>query len=143
LYAAFPFISLTHFCMPLTVSSRIAVVVEDEWLVRMEIADGLEAAGWHVLEFSSGEEAITLLDGHSQPDLLVTDIRLLGSMSGWDLAHSFRIVWPGIRVIYASANVPLIDRQVADSVFVGKPARTTEIVKTANRLIGAGGNQSD
>ncbi|MEE4455078.1 response regulator [Novosphingobium resinovorum] len=122
----------------LPISSRCAVVVEDEWLVRMEIADGLEAAGWQVLEFSSGEAAVAILDGQSPPHLLVTDIRLLGAMSGWDLAQAYRTTWPEIAVIYASANPQLGDRQVANSVFMEKPSRVAELVITADRLWNGG-----
>ena len=39
-------------------SGAVAVVVEDEWLVRMEIADALLEAGWEVMEATSGEAAL-------------------------------------------------------------------------------------
>ena len=118
-------------------SSRLAVIVEDEWLVRMEIADNLEAAGWNIEEFSSGEAAMAMLEGQSAPDLLVTDIRLLGPMSGWEVAKAYRVTWPGIAVIYASANHPLAEEQVRDSVFMEKPSKIAELVSTADRLWGA------
>ena len=39
----------------------VALVVEDEWLVRSEIVDELKAYGLHVLEASSGEAALQSL----------------------------------------------------------------------------------
>ena len=42
-------------------TSRVVLVVEDEWLVREVIAAALQCAGWHVLEASSAEDAIALM----------------------------------------------------------------------------------
>ncbi len=113
--------------------SRLALLVEDEWLVRMEIADALQTAGWVILEACSGEEAMALLD-EQHFDLLVTDLRLPGPLTGWDVADASRGRWPDIGVIYASANPATEARQVAHSVFLGKPSRVTELVASAERL---------
>jgi CheY-like chemotaxis protein len=113
---------------------RIAVVVEDEWLVRMEITDALEAAGWTVREAGSGEEALALSEGQSHVDLLVTDIRLHGALTGWDVAERYRSVWPRIPVIYASANPSIEARLVPGGVFLGKPTRMAELVALGERL---------
>lgn len=113
-------------------------MVEDEWLVRMEIGDALEAAGWIVLEASSGEDAVSLLAEHGAIDLLVTDIRLTGPITGWDVAEIYRAEFPGLPVIYASANPPVSARFVADSVFLEKPSRIAELVVTGEKLWLAG-----
>jgi CheY-like chemotaxis protein len=108
------------------------VIVEDEWLIRMELADALGAAGWAVLEASSGEVAVTLLSAHIHPDILVTDIRLGGATTGWDVADAFRARHPAIPVIYASGNAPLPSRQLAASRFLAKPVNIRELVGLAN-----------
>ena len=113
---------------------RIAIVVEDEWLVRMEIAEALETAGWTVHEAGSGEEALILSENQTHVDLLVTDIRLHGPMTGWDVAELYRAVWPQIPVIYASANPSIEARLVPGGVFLGKPTRMTELVALGERL---------
>lgn len=110
----------------------VAIVVEDEWLVRMELADALSAAGLKVFEASAGEEALAHLEHPDPIHVLVTDIRLLGSMSGWDVADAFRAARPTIGVIYASANAPIEARQVAGSVFFAKPAPMKELVRTCH-----------
>ena len=38
-----------------------AAVVEDEWLIRMEIAETLTREGWRVIELANGEAAMQLL----------------------------------------------------------------------------------
>lgn len=113
---------------------RIAIVVEDEWLVRMEITEALETAGWTVHEAGSGEEAVSLSERQSHVDVLVTDIRLRGAMTGWDVAERYRTVWPRIPVIYASANPSIEARLVPGGVFMGKPTRMTELVALVERL---------
>lgn len=118
---------------------RIVLVAEDEWLVRMEIGDALQEAGWLVIEASSGEEAADFLDSGSVPDLLVTDIRLGGAMTGWDLAERVRAARPNIAVIYASANPAIEARIVPGSHFMEKPSRMEELVAMSNRLC-PGGN---
>jgi CheY-like chemotaxis protein len=66
------------------------LIVEDEWLIRADIVYEFHAAGWVTLEAGSGEEALTILREGRQIDVLVTDIRLSGALSGWDVAQAFR-----------------------------------------------------
>jgi CheY-like chemotaxis protein len=115
----------------------IALVVEDEWLLRMEIADTLRDADWDVLEASSGEGALALLGEGRHIDLLVTDIRLAGPLTGWEVAEAYRAKFPAIGVIYASANPADRGRQVAKSVFFEKPCRMDKIVEVGRELLAA------
>jgi CheY-like chemotaxis protein len=106
----------------------------------MEIADTLRDAGWEVLEASSGEGALEFLDAGQQIDLLVTDIRLAGPLTGWEVAEAYRKKLPKIGVIYASANPADQDRQVAQSVFFEKPCHMEKLVEVGRELsLAAGG----
>jgi CheY-like chemotaxis protein len=100
----------------------------------MEIADTLRDAGWEVLEASSGEGAVELLQGDQRFDLLVTDIRLAGPLTGWEVAEAYRKKLPNIGVIYASANPADRDRQVAKSVFFEKPCHMEKLVEVGREL---------
>jgi DNA-binding response OmpR family regulator len=113
---------------------RIAVIVEDEWLVRMELADAFEEASWRVLEASSGEDAMVLLAQCPDVGLLVTDIWLTGPLDGWDVAEAYRALHPALPVIYASANPPIAARQVDGSLFIEKPVRLQELVARGEQL---------
>ncbi len=101
----------------------LAVVVEDEWAIRMQIADTLTDLGWNVREFASGEQAVEFLDEGATVDLLVTDIRLAGAVSGWDVATVFRERNAGTKVFYCSANPAFEARLVPNAVFLPKPCR--------------------
>lgn len=111
------------------------LVVEDEWLLRMELADELQAAGWKVLEAASGEDALALLAQAPRPDFLITDIRLGGASDGWDVADAFRKRNLDGAVIYVSANPDLAARRARGSVFLGKPVEMRALLATCDALV--------
>lgn len=110
------------------------LVVEDEWLLRDDIVHHLKNAGWEVLEASTGEGAISLLENEQQIDVLVTDIQLAGYLNGWEVAEAFRAARPQIPVIYASGNNDDPSRAVANSRFFKKPVDISEIVAAISSL---------
>ena len=112
-------------------SNVLGVVVEDEWLIRMQIVDTLEDAGCEIEEFASGEGAIDFLARSGPVAFLVTDIRLTGPVTGWDVADAYRVANPKIRVIYCSGNPRDEARQVAGSDFMQKPCRMDAILHAA------------
>jgi len=57
----------------------VALVVEDDWLLRQNLVDDLTAEGWTVLEAESGESALAAMSEDLGIGLLVTDIRLGGA----------------------------------------------------------------
>jgi len=110
------------------------LLVEDEWLIRADMAAVFEDAGWEVEEASTGEGAIECLRNGQPIDLLVTDIQLAGYLNGWDVAEAARGVRGDFPVIYASGNPVNPKRSFAGSVFLSKPCCGTEVVKTACEL---------
>jgi DNA-binding response OmpR family regulator len=117
--------------------SREVLIVEDEWLVRMELADAFEASGFRVIESASAEYAAEILHAHpGSVALLITDIRLAGAMNGWELAIAARATDPSLPVIYLSANPPALDRIVEGGVFIDKPAVMANVMAVAKQLFG-------
>jgi CheY-like chemotaxis protein len=112
----------------------IVLLVEDEFLVRSNIAICLQEAGYVVVETASGDEAIEFCKSGMSIDIVFTDINLVGSASGWDVAEYFRMDRPDVPVLYTSGK--LIDHQrcVPGSVFVPKPYRSTDILSACQRL---------
>jgi CheY-like chemotaxis protein len=115
---------------------RVALVIEDEWLLRAAIVSELKESGWTVVETATGEDALALLAG-CEFDLVLTDIQLAGPMNGWDVAHAVRNVKPDVPVIYASAYAPDPLRRVEGSLFFDKPYDPAEIVEACHRLTAA------
>jgi signal transduction histidine kinase len=65
----------------------LALLVDDEELVRLSTAAMLSELGYSVREAGSAEEAISLVAQGLKPDLVVTD-HLMPGMTGADLAHA-------------------------------------------------------
>ena len=66
-------------------SPACVLVVEDEVLVRVLIADELRDAGFLVLEAATGDKAWSYVQAGVQVDLVISDIGLPGSLNGVDL----------------------------------------------------------
>jgi PAS domain S-box-containing protein len=79
----------------------IALLVDDEALVRLSTADMLNDLGYRVIEAASAEEAIRLIDRGERFDLLVTD-HLMPGMNGTDLARAVRGARPDVPVLLVS-----------------------------------------
>jgi CheY-like chemotaxis protein len=116
-------------------SDFVGLVVEDEWLLRLELVEELIRAGWRVVEAASGEDALALLEAGERFDFLVTDIRLPGAVDGWQVAQSARARYPTLPVIYVSANPIHEDRRVPGSIFLGKPCDVGVLLKACDQLV--------
>jgi CheY-like chemotaxis protein len=112
----------------------VVLVVEDEIWVRLDVASCLEDAGYVVVEASTGETAIALCNSSTSIDMVITDINLGGSTSGWDVAECLRSSRPNVRVVYTSEKSADPGRCVAGSVFVSKPYRHSDILDVCQRL---------
>ncbi len=67
-------------------ADRVTVLVaEDEILIRMDVAEALREAGFRVLETSSADEAIQLLEQGHAVDVIFSDINMPGKIDGLDL----------------------------------------------------------
>ena len=79
------------------------MVVEDEFIVSMEIQDRLKSLGYGIAyAAASGEEAITKA-GETKPDLVLMDIMLKGEIDGVDAAEQIKNKYD-IPVIYLTAH---------------------------------------
>lgn len=68
-----------------TIKTPSILLVDDDRLVLLTVANGLRKAGYDVLEASCSAEAITLCETQ-QPDLAIFDVRMSG-MSGIEAAQ--------------------------------------------------------
>jgi len=98
------------------------LVVENEAIVRMELAAQLGDMGLRVLVASDADEAIILLDAHRDISVLLTDITMPGSMDGLRLAHHVRSRWPPIKIVATSGRVGTgVGDLPLGSTFLAKP----------------------
>jgi CheY-like chemotaxis protein len=120
-------------CPPDPGAAPVVLIVEDEMLVRMMIADALTDHGYRVLEAGDADEGLALLRGE-RVDALLTDIRLPGRMDGWRLAEEARTLHPRLAVIYATGYSSEAPRAVPDSVVLMKPYLPSAVVQSIERL---------
>lgn len=104
----------------------LALLVDDEELVRMSTADMLSELGYAVLEAGSAEEAVSLLDEGQTIDVLVTD-HLMPGMTGTELARHVARTRPDLPVLLVSGYAEL-EGVDAELPRLTKPFRKDELV---------------
>ena len=84
--------------------SKAVLIVEDEVLVRMVIADYLRDCGYRVIEAGSAAEAITVLNSAEPVDIVFSDNQMPGEMDGFGLSTWVRQNHPTVKVLLTSGN---------------------------------------
>jgi two-component system, response regulator PdtaR len=114
------------------------LIVEDEFLLRMDSAEVIEKAGFEVIQAANADEAIAILTERPNIHVVFTDIQMPGSMDGLKLARFVRDRWPPIKILATSGLVRVKDDELpAGSVFLPKPYRGAEVVATLRKLTSA------
>lgn len=80
----------------------VVLVVEDEETIRMILHDYLAGEGYHVLVAENSEQAFKILAEKPHLDLMVTDFRLPGGVSGVAIADPAVKLRPDLKVIFIS-----------------------------------------
>ncbi len=110
------------------------LLVEDEVLIRLMLADELRSQGLQVLEASNADEALTVLQSSLPVHLLFTDIRMPGRMDGVALAKVAHARFPQIKSIIGSSGRPEQSIDFADA-FLAKPYDLRELADQVRRLL--------
>ncbi len=122
--------------MTLSNTKRITIlVVEDEALLRLILADMIEDAGFDVVVTGNADEAIAILEARQDIRVVFTDIHMPGSMDGLKLSHFVRGRWPPIKLIATSGNHVFRDGDLPEGgVFLPKPCTIDKIATTLREL---------
>lgn len=116
------------------------LLVEDEVLIRLMLADELRGRGLQVLEASNADEAAVVLQSSLSVHLLFTDIHMPGQMNGVALAKFAQARFPQVKLIIASSRQP--DGPVLDlaDAFLSKPYDLDDVIEQVRRLLAPTGN---
>jgi CheY-like chemotaxis protein len=118
--------------------SVAVLVVEDEYLIRIDTASSLKAAGFIVYEAENAAKAIQCLELHDEIRLIFTDVNMPGTMDGVALAHYVRGRWPPVKIIVTSGYVKVGESDLPPgSLFVQKPYDLGNISDKMNALMAA------
>ena len=117
---------------------RCILLVEDDFLVGMEMETGLQEAGYDVAGIAVTAEEAVELAGRHRPDLIVMDIRLAGERDGVDAALEIHRTL-GIRSLFASAHGDARIRARAEPArpfgWVAKPYRVETLLKAIGEAL--------
>jgi CheY-like chemotaxis protein len=116
------------------------LVVEDEMMVRMPIAEYLRDCGYNVLEAADACEAIATMKSEESVSLVFSDIRMPGKMDGFGLAEWFQSHYPSVPVLLTSGynggrNLP-VDR-ISRTRFIEKPYSQMQVAREIAVLLDA------
>jgi DNA-binding NtrC family response regulator len=117
------------------------LVVEDEILIRMPVADYLRDCGYRVLEASNASEAQAMFKAGEPIEIVFSDVNMPGEMNGFGLAQWVRQEYPDVRIILTSgiANTARNAEQVCgDGPFLEKPYSYEKLAAHIKRLLGSG-----
>jgi len=113
------------------------IIVDDDPGIRTVVRLLLETRGYSVTEAASGYEALELLSGGAQPDLILLDIMMPG-MSGVDACVSLRAL-TNAPVLFLTAKTQEQDKLAAygngGDDFLGKPFSQAELLAKVQSLL--------
>jgi DNA-binding NtrC family response regulator len=81
------------------------LVVEDELLIRLHVADTFRDRGFEVIEAGDAAAALSILKANARVDAVFSDVSLPGGLDGFALARWIRNHRPGVPVVLTSGEV--------------------------------------
>lgn len=116
--------------------SIVVLLVEDEPLIRMEIADDLDDRGFEVIEAGNAHDAMLILESRSDIQVLFTDIDMPGRMNGLMLAAQAHARWPSVKIIVSFGLSVSSNDMPSDSRFMSKPHMPNSIAAAMFDIVG-------
>jgi CheY-like chemotaxis protein len=125
--------------MGLSASKRpVVLIVEDEFLLRMNAADMIGAAGFEIVEAANADQAIEILESRRDITVIFTDVQMPGSMDGLKLARAVRGRWPPIKIVATSGLDNVAETDLPEGGrFLPKPYSPVEVAGVLRELTGA------
>lgn len=120
------------------------LIVEDEYLIAMEIKDRLEKIGYNIVDHCSKQERLKKILSNNHIDLILMDIRLGGELDGIDLAEMVNREFK-IPFIYITAysDIKTIEKAKNTSAYgyILKPIKGNELVANIEIALGKAQNE--
>jgi CheY-like chemotaxis protein len=105
------------------------LLVEDEALVRLLMADILEDAGFRVIEAANAGAALNWLEAGEDVQVLFTDVHMPPGINGLELARRVFERWPEIGLVITSGLAqPGVEEIAGHGTFLPKPCRPEWVV---------------
>lgn len=112
-------------------------LVEDEIDLQTVVKMYLEKAGYDVVTFTKGSQAINYIG--NDVDVWILDIMLGDDVNGYDVIKAIREKYPLVPVIFTSARDQDLDRilglELGSDDYITKPYSSKELVLRVNNII--------
>ena len=116
-------------------AGHIVLLLDDEPLARMTLADMLYEAGFWTVETENADQALHMLESRDDIRIVFLDIVMRRGIDGLALAKLIRQRWPHIRIVLASGKMYAPDHVLPeDAVFFHKPYRSRDVVPVLHRM---------
>jgi len=112
------------------------LLVEDDFLIRLTLAESLQDEGFAVVEAETADAALASITEDADIRALLTDLQIPGTCDGVQLAERARTLRPGLPIVYISGRpdkIPDINR-TGNEAFIAKPYMPSEVAATLRRL---------
>jgi DNA-binding NtrC family response regulator len=111
------------------------LVVDDDPMMRMRVADLVQMAGMQAIEAADAEEAVEILDDREDIDIVLSDIDMPGRMNGLKLASVVRDRWPDVDILLMTGHVIVpVEELPIGSVVVSKPLDEGFVVRQLHKF---------
>ena len=118
-----------------THAARSILVVDDEPIIRINLADFFADEGFEVHEAENADQAIALLAENPTIQVVLTDVQMPGSMDGVKLAHYVHERYPPTLLVVASGAVrPTVAELPTHTMFIAKPFDPRFVLGEIDRL---------
>ena len=118
-------------------AGHIVLVLDDEPLARMTLADMLYDAGFWTVEAENADQALRLLESRDDIRIVFLDIVMRHGIDGLALARLISRRWPHIHIVIASGKMYAPEESLPeDAVFFHKPYHSRDVVPVLHRMAG-------
>ncbi len=115
--------------------AQTILFVEDEALIRMDMAEFLRECGYRVHEAANAAEALQALQAKFAIDLVFTDINLPGGLDGLELAEWILSNRPGVKTLITTGRPFDRGAPPAAGVFLAKPYTGRDLLDRVKRAL--------
>jgi CheY-like chemotaxis protein len=100
----------------------LVLIVEDEALLRSNASEILAEAGHQTIEAANAHEALVILEGRPDVEVVFSDNHMPGALDGLRLLNLVARRWPSIRLILTSGRgLPSDELLPFGGIFLPKP----------------------
>jgi DNA-binding NtrC family response regulator len=114
-------------CQSSEAQVRTVLLVEDEILVRFDVAEVLREGGMCVIEASNADEAMEHLEAGKSVDFVFTDIEMPGTMNGLAFCTAVERRFPWLKFLVTSGRASA-DEAASIRSFIPKPYDPADVV---------------